>query len=295
MTARGERILVVNADDIGLHPGITEGALAAHDSGVVTSCSVVATGSGFADAAARLRARPTLDVGVHLALTGSVPLSPPRDVASLVDGRGRLLPGWPALAWRALTGRLRPEQVECELRRQVGRAIEAGLAVSHLDGHEHLHVVSGIVEVVIALAAELGIPYVRCPRENEPWRGGPTRAPGLVILDRLGRRAARRVRAAGLRHADRTLGIAAAGRLDHVGLVRLIGRVDGLCELVCHPGLGQSELEAALGTGYRWEAETRALTDPGVRDALAARGVRLATFRELGFQDAGRNRSKPSA
>jgi len=281
VSGTGGRVLIVNADDVGLHPGLTDGALAAHDAGVVTSCSVVATGPDFAATAALLRARPALDVGVHLALTGGVPLTPAAEVTSLVDGGGRFPPGWRVSAWRAATGRLRPDEVERELRRQVARVLDAGLAVSHLDGHEHLHALPGVIEVVAAVAVELAIPFVRCPRESEPWRGGAARAPALYALDRLGRRAARRVRAAGLRHADRTLGIARAGRLDRAELSRLIGRVVGTCELVCHPGLGQAALEAALGVGYRWDAETRALGDAAVRAACAAHGVRLATFREL--------------
>jgi len=281
MTGTGERILVVNADDIGLHSGLTDGTLAAHDTGIVTACSVVAIGSGFADAAARLRTRPALDVGVHLALTGGAPLSPPREVASLVDGSGRFLPRWPALAWRAFGGRLRSDEVERELRRQVERVLEVGLPVSHFDGHEHLHVLPGVVEVVVALAAELGIPFVRCPVEGDPWRAGPLRGMSLTVLSGFGRRAAARMRATGLRHADRTLGIARAGRLDVMELRRLVGRVEGICELVCHPGLRQGELEAALGAGYRWEGETQALVDGQIRAAMGSRGVRLATFREL--------------
>jgi predicted glycoside hydrolase/deacetylase ChbG (UPF0249 family) len=295
MTGGSERILVVNADDVGLHPRLTDGALAAHDTGIVTSCSVVATGAGFADAAARLRARPTLDVGVHLSLTGGAPLSPPREVASLVDGSGRFLPGWPALAWRAFGGRLRSDEVERELERQIERALEAGLAVSHLDGHHHLHVLPGVVEVVIALAAELEIPFVRCPVEGDPWRAGPLRGMSLTVLSGFGRRAAARMRAAGLRHADRTLGIARAGRLDMPELRWLVGRVEGVCELVCHPGLRQGELEAALGAGYRWEGETQAFGDPAVREALDLRGVRLASFRELAGQVRDSSPSKPSA
>jgi predicted glycoside hydrolase/deacetylase ChbG (UPF0249 family) len=60
------RILVVNADDVGLHAGLTAGALAAHDGGIVGSCSVVANGPDFSGAAVRLRERPALDVGIHL-------------------------------------------------------------------------------------------------------------------------------------------------------------------------------------------------------------------------------------
>ena len=52
--------LIVTADDVGLHPGLTAGALEAHDRGIVTACSVVANGRDFRRAAEILRDRPAL-------------------------------------------------------------------------------------------------------------------------------------------------------------------------------------------------------------------------------------------
>jgi len=37
--------LIVTADDVGLHRGMTDGALQAHETGIVTACSVVANGA----------------------------------------------------------------------------------------------------------------------------------------------------------------------------------------------------------------------------------------------------------
>jgi predicted glycoside hydrolase/deacetylase ChbG (UPF0249 family) len=42
--------LIVTADDVGLHPGMTRGALAACDAGIVTAVSVAAVGRAFAPA-----------------------------------------------------------------------------------------------------------------------------------------------------------------------------------------------------------------------------------------------------
>ena len=77
------RALVVTADDVGLHPGMTLGSLKAHDEGIVTAVSVVANGRAFEPAVDLLRDRPGLDVGVHLTLVGERPLSPPERVPSL--------------------------------------------------------------------------------------------------------------------------------------------------------------------------------------------------------------------
>src|SRR5438105_1851652 len=63
-----DRRLIVTADDVGLHGGMTAGAIRAHREGVVTACSVVANGVAFYDAVERLRDVPSLEVGVHLTL-----------------------------------------------------------------------------------------------------------------------------------------------------------------------------------------------------------------------------------
>ena len=62
------RRLIVTADDVGLHPGMTAGAIRAHRDGIVTACSLVANGVAFYDAVERLREVPSLEVGVHLTL-----------------------------------------------------------------------------------------------------------------------------------------------------------------------------------------------------------------------------------
>ena len=68
------RRLIVNADDLGLHPGINDGILRAHREGVVTSASLSSNGAAFDHAVAALRTAPDLDVGVHLTLVGESPL-----------------------------------------------------------------------------------------------------------------------------------------------------------------------------------------------------------------------------
>ncbi|HKO54701.1 MAG TPA: hypothetical protein VJ276_02415, partial [Thermoanaerobaculia bacterium] len=58
-------------------------------------------------------------------------------------------------------------------------------------------------------------------------------------------------------------------------IAALLDHVDGVTELVCHPGLGDAELAEAYEWGYAWDAETRALCEPSLRAALAERGIRV--------------------
>jgi chitin disaccharide deacetylase len=243
------RRLIVTADDVGLHPGMTEGALLAHRDGIVTACSVVANGRAFEDAVARLRDVPSLDVGVHLTLVEERSLT------------GMRFPHkYPSFVPLYLARLISLRDIERELRAQIERS---GLRVTHLNGHQHLHLLPRVFGVVAKLAKEFGIGYVRIVNES----GGPTVSRRLAIsaLTVLGRRA----RASFTN--ERTIGVAEAGHLSDV--VPLLDRVDGLTELVTHPGVAVDGYD----WGYDWDAETRALCDPWLRAELEARGIELTS------------------
>lgn len=273
--------LVVTADDAGLHPGMTAGVLAAHDAGIVTAVSVSPNGQAFDDAVARLRDRPGLDVGVHLTLVGEAPLSPSKVVRSLLGRDGRLLPGWPVFARRWLLGRVRPGHVETELRRQIERLLATGLPILHANAHQHLHVLPGLFEIVLRLAEEHRIPWVRIPAEPAAALPASPRAVQISLLNALGRRARRRLRPEGPRAAGRTIGVLTAGHLTVEALGRALEQAGEVSELVCHPGLGDAALAAAYPWRYAWDAETAALCDPRVRDLLRDRGIELGSFSGL--------------
>lgn len=266
--------LIVTADDVGLHRGMTRGALAAHDGGIVTAVSVSPNGRAFEEAVELLRDRPRLEVGAHLTLVGERPLSPPEKVRSLVGADGSLHAGYPAFAARHALGRIRAADLETELRAQVERLLATGLRVVHLNSHQHLHVLPRVFDVVVRLAEEHGIPAVRIPSEPE---ARPTpRGFQLAALNALGRRARRSL--GRISAPDRTVGVMCAGRLTPARLRRCLDRVEGVTELVCHPGLGDGELAAAYHWGYAWDAETAALTDPALPDLLRERGISLHSF-----------------
>jgi chitin disaccharide deacetylase len=247
------RRLIVTADDLGLHPGMAAGALEAHRHGIVTACSIVANGNAFDDAVARLRDVPSLEVGVHLTLVEERPLTAmrfPKKYTSFV----------PLYLARAIP----IGAIERELRAQVERVLATGLRVTHLNGHQHLHLLPRVFAVVARLAHEYGIPYVRIV-DDRGQAGLPVlhRSVSMRVLSALGRRA----RAAFTN--DHTIGVAVAGHLDDV--TPLLDDVHGVTELVTHPGLGVTGYDWQ----YEWDRETRALCDPRLRAELAKRDIAL--------------------
>jgi hopanoid biosynthesis associated protein HpnK len=273
------RALVVTADDVGLHPGMTLGAVKAHDEGIVTACSVVANGRAFSHAVELLRDRPQLDVGVHLTLVGERLLSPPERVRSLVDRDGRFLRDFRAFTKRYLLGGIATAEVEEELRRQIERLLDAGLNVIHANSHQHLHVLPRVFEIVLRLAEEHRIPFIRIPHEPNVLRRPSPRSLQIGILNSIGRRARRRLDS--IRTADRTVGILDAGRLTAERLVRILQDVEGTTELVCHPGIDDKALVAEYDWGYEWDRETAALCDARVKEVLQTQGIHLSPFTHL--------------
>jgi chitin disaccharide deacetylase len=244
-----KRKLIVTADDVGLHHGMTAGAIHAHLDGIVTACSLVANGAAFEDAVSRLRAIPSLAIGVHLTLVEERPLTAmrfPKKYTSFVP--------------LYLARRIPIDAIERELRAQIEKVLATGLRVAHLNGHQHLHLLPRIFALVARLAEEYGIAYVRIVDD----RGARARRIPIALLSVLGRRARR----GGLTN-DRTIGVAEAGHLTDV--TRLLDHVEGITELVTHPGLGVGGYD----WGYDWEAETRVLCDPRLRNEIVARGITL--------------------
>jgi len=273
--------LIVNADDLGLCAEVNAGILRAHAEGIVTAASLLATGRGFEDALHRLRAAPALDVGVHLAFVAGRPLSGPGSSLAAGPG-GSFPPSAAAFARLWLAGRIRGDDLEAEALLQIARLRAAGISPSHLDSHQHVHLLPGVFERIADLALRQGIRHVRLPDERLPPGGVPAgrlfRLPGLLALRLLSARARRRRR---LAPPCRFAGFLDGGRLTEERLLSLLsGLAAGTTtELMCHPGLSPSTAEVRAW-GYRHEEELAALASPRVRALIARRGIRLCRFGE---------------
>jgi predicted glycoside hydrolase/deacetylase ChbG (UPF0249 family) len=269
--------LVISADDLGLHPRIDEGILAAHAGGGITSASLLAVGPAAREAVRRAT-QQRLPLGLHLCLTSHLtPAAPPGEVRWLAPG-GRFRRNWAELAAAWLTRLIPPEEVVAEFRAQAARARALGAEIDHLDSHQHLHLLPGMTSIVEVLAAELGV-AVRWPTERPRlrWLGHPGSAAKSVLLSTLA--AAKEAR--GIRRIP-AVGIFESGRLTEKRLIRIIETMgDGDRELVTHPGLFPGAIPQEPDWHYGWEGELAAVLSPKVRQALEARSIALVSYADL--------------
>ena len=280
---RSQARLIVHGDDFGISESVNLGIVEAHRRGILTSTSLMANGRAFEHAVALAKACPTLDVGVHLTLTEEQPVAEQPAVAGLVDADNRMPRNWLKFAARYAQGRIPLAAVRAELDAQIRRVLAQGVAVSHLDGHQHVHVLPGVARVVAELAVEHGIRTVRYPAE---------RVRGYMLKSlRNARRLAEQLALGAacalsplreLRRIDDFVGFYFGGRLDERNLATLLAGLPAgrTVELMCHPG--ENDPRGRYGHWhYSWAAERDALTSPRIRELVAARGMQLISYRDL--------------
>jgi predicted glycoside hydrolase/deacetylase ChbG (UPF0249 family) len=268
--------LVFNADDFGLNAAVNAAVAQAHTQGMLTSASLMITAPAAAEAVEFAKAHPQLGVGLHLCL---------------VQGPGQ--PASPFVLSRQLSCRGVLGRVEAELREQLRLFLAAGLRPTHLDSHMHTHLHAQVLEIVIRLARENGIAFVRAPVEPvgpSLCTGGGTlhKLARAAVFGTLGSRAKRRLRAAGLQTADRAVGVLNPGRLDERFLEKYVPRLpDGVTEIFCHPAVGESAAVARGQSGYRHRGELEALCSTRLRELIHDAGIVLKNFRDLAAQTSG--------
>jgi len=244
---------------------VNRGILEAHAAGAVTSASVMVNLPAFGDAVRLARAAPELGTGLHFNVLVGRPLTP---AMSLVHPRsGAFLP-LPALARRALTGRIRAEDVYVECAAQLERLKSSGLRVTHLDSHRHVHLLPGIWPAVLRAAGDAGVARVRVP--VAPRGGGPSLGVAAVkqaLLVASWRIASRNTPA---RREVAFTGLDLYGRVDFERrlLALLPSLPGGVTELMVHPGHDDAELAALDLYRREREVELRALCSPAARAAL---------------------------
>jgi predicted glycoside hydrolase/deacetylase ChbG (UPF0249 family) len=260
------KFLITNADDFGFTRDVNQGIVHAHQHGILTATTLMATGAAFDHAVALARENPELDVGIHLVLVGG--------------------PGYPASVSGLLKAiSLRRIPIREKLLEQVHRILEAGLRPTHLDTHKHTHLLPPVLDVVASIAQEFRIPWVRRPFDLPVSSGGISWKTRLAsksfgfVRSRFQAKLAKHH----CRTTDHFAGFQLTGRYRAAELSKLIrGLPEGTTEFMCHPGFCTSELRGArtrLKESRRQELD--ALTSAEVRTAIEESGVKLVCYRDL--------------
>jgi predicted glycoside hydrolase/deacetylase ChbG (UPF0249 family) len=157
--------LIINADDFGWDFDTLEATIALIERGWVTSASIM-TGRPASSMAIDYAARSSrrISFGLHFNIVDGHPAMNPA-ANSLVDDSGRFLPS-SRLRIAALLFRLSPADIAQELRAQLMELRRAGVKVSHVDSHGHMHKFPAIAKASVRVLKDFGISRMRRPQDT---------------------------------------------------------------------------------------------------------------------------------
>lgn len=244
--------LIVNADDFGLTPGVSRGIVEAFESGVVRSASAMLCIDETVMHLKQWRSLFQGKVGVHLQLMDGVPCAGPSRVPSLTGENGSFPTSPTPMNGISLA------EVREEWHAQVERLISNDFIPTHLDAHNHVHIVPGLLDVYCDIALYYGLPA----RSGNPQVAAKLKERGVSGVD----------------HCDiRGYG----GSITPEVFLKKVEHAfaecgeSGVVEIMCHPGYVDASLKEKSVYAEERKQELDVVCSAAVREGLEQMGVEV--------------------
>jgi chitin disaccharide deacetylase len=278
--------LIVNADDLGIDKDINRGIELSHQKGIVTSTSIIPGGDAFEDAVDIIRRNPGLSAGLHFTLVLSKPVSDPTKIPSLLKDSSNFMDYWYNFYYALLLKKVNLDELEFELKAQIGKLIDHGINPTHINGHLHLHLLPGVIDRVIRIAKSHGIKWIRTPKET----GFFTNRPGhsinqkvkFVFYRLITLESYKKIKDNDLKSPQKCFGLFHTGRMNENALLYCLNNlVEGVNEIFVHPGISNGRKVIQGINNYLWEEELKAMMSDKVRNFISDRKIILTDYGKL--------------
>lgn len=155
--------VIVNADDFGMTPAITQAILAAFKNGYISQATAMMNMPNADDAMKEAAGRGVMDkIGLHINLTTGPAMTKEMRESRFCNGNGdfekriaeekrMLLP----------YGRKEREAIKGEVRAQIEKFLSFNPVLLHADGHHHIHTRIPVANIVFPLLKEYGFKTIR--------------------------------------------------------------------------------------------------------------------------------------
>ena len=256
------RLVIINADGLGLSHAANAGTFEALRDGLATSASIMVPAPWAREAASQYRGE---DIGVHLTLNAEYDRyrwGPITHAPSLLDGDG----GFPRTV-DDLWDHADLDESRRELRAQVERAILWGFDVTHLDSHlGALQLRPEFFDIYLDLAVEFALPIRLSDASTERAIGFPFR--NLAASE-------------GVVFPDHFVPLASIGSRQAIEQA-IEDLQPGVTELHVHPALDTPE-QRAFDPAWSHRVDDHHLVcfDTHLPDVLARAGVERIGYRAL--------------
>ena len=278
--------LIISADDFGLSSGVNRAVEQAWRNGLLTCTSIMPGADAFDEAVRIARRNPGLQVGLHLTLVHGKAVLPPDSIPDLVDQNGCFSDNPVASGLRYFIDRGLYCQLKREIEAQIVRVLDAGIPLTHIDGHLNIHLHPTVFTILTEMMPRYGISSFRLSRERLAHNLRFDRGRRLgktverIIFGSLAKNAQPRLADLKIRYAAEVKGVFNSGRMTEAYILNIIEDLqDGLTEIYFHPGiLPDAEITRRM-PDYRHAEELAAITSPAVKDRLKQLKIAVQNYR----------------
>jgi predicted glycoside hydrolase/deacetylase ChbG (UPF0249 family) len=236
--------LIVNADDLGASVAGNRAIFDLMEQRAVRSASILPNGPAVEDAIAQAPRFPDCSFGIHLNVTHGFPVGAACEVTPILDDSGRFKPT-PEFGRFGASESVR-RGIRGEWRSQFKRLLEAGIRVSHIDSHHHVHTYPSLFGILRRIQREFGVRRVRLARTTLQRKSDIAKSLARDAWNAL-------VRLDGAKTAEYFCSLSDYRRLLQLKAVRR----DATIELMVHPGLSAYAEETGLLSSEWWHSHMR--------------------------------------
>jgi len=143
--------LVINADDFGLCESINKGILECYLNGPVSDLSFLINPKHYDKSIKTLKDNKITNLGIHVNLTFGRSFS--GNVSCLTDRDGSYLSSGQHFK-NYLRGKINPDEVYVEVKKQLELLTSQGFEITHLDTHQNVHILPPVYKALDRLRNE---------------------------------------------------------------------------------------------------------------------------------------------
>ena len=253
--------IIINADDVGLHPDIDKGVDIGIQKGIINSISIIAISKECDWEKIRYFRDKKVFTGVHLTFVGLH-----------WKTRNYYFPNWQHFMFKVfIRGKTFLHAILEESRWQIEKLVAEEIPLHHIDSEDHTHVLPGIWPLIQELSLEYSIPRIRLPvsptifsiRKNI---GGLC----LQFFSLLKKNQKKYLPCIGIKYS---------GQNTYEKIAKEIKLARGKnIELIVHPGINSQSLNSIKsfrGLNYNWYGELKLLLDKRFINLLEKTGYEI--------------------
>lgn len=167
-------MIILHSDDLGITESSTKDIIEAWKNGHISSFSIIANGEAIEKIPSYLSSQPGLKarIAVHFNLTEGYPSANPSEIPLLIGADGKFNHSFGSLLAsiffahpRKRINLRRQIYQECRAQIRVVRALCADRDLVAIDGHNHIHMIPGIFEVIANASKDEKIKQIRISKE----------------------------------------------------------------------------------------------------------------------------------